>query len=52
MSIPDCDIDDSERTCERCREPSNRRICQDCRADLADLYVDERCEELRSKIGG
>lgn len=51
MSVADHEIDHHHQ-CPRCGDWCFQGLCRECRANAVDVYVDERCEELRSKIGG
>lgn len=40
MSIADSEIDDPCCECETCGEWCDRRLCQDCQADVQDEYAE------------
>lgn len=45
MSLPDHELDDPRRECERCGAWCDRRVCRECLTDVMDVYADEKCTE-------
>lgn len=51
MSLPDYLLDEEDELCEGCGMPFNDvgTLCMDCRADICDLYADEKISERRTR---
>lgn len=47
MSLPDYLLDEPDNQCENCHAQSmrGRRLCEECAADLEDMYADEKISE-------
>lgn len=47
MSLPDYQLDEEEDFCNGCGMPFNDdgNLCMDCRADMCDMYADEKIQD-------
>ncbi len=51
MSLPDYLLYEPDNQCENCHAQAirGRRLCDECMADLNDLYADEAIEDRKER---